>query len=143
MTHPDLEQIKGMLLRTAQKALASMGSYYPFGITISTDGKFASEQGPEGKEKMGSLELNNYIIERFHQQAASGQLRAAGVCAIATMNANPPHQPEKTQAIYLELEHLSGQSEFLFVPFKKGLFGKVKYGEPYYFEGIPKFFRTN
>lgn len=143
MKHPDLEQIKGMLLRTAQKALSGMGSYYPFGITLSTEGKFASEQGPEGKEKMGSLELNNYIIGLFHQQAAAGQLRAAGICAIADMNANPPDQPEKTKAIYLDLEHKSGQSEFLFLPFKRGLFGKVKYGEPYYFDGIPNFFRTN
>jgi hypothetical protein len=143
MTHPDLEQIKGMLLRTAQKALSEMGSYYPFGITLSPDSKFKSEQGPEGKEKMSSLELNNYIVELFHQQAASGQLRAAGICAIANMNVVPPGQTEKTKAIYLELEHRSGQSEFLFVPFKKGLFGKVKYGEPYYFDGIPKVFRPN
>ena len=143
MPHPELEQIKGMLLRTAQKALSAMGSYYPFGITLSTQGKFAAEQGPEGKEKMGSLELNQYITELFHQQAASGQLRAAGICAISTMSVIPPGQTEKTQAIYLDLEHQSGQSEFLFVPYKKGVFGKVKYGEPYYFEGIPKIFRPN
>jgi hypothetical protein len=143
MTHPDLELIKGMLLRTAQKALSEFGTYYPFGITLSTDGKFATEQGPEEKEKMGSLELNNYIIQRFHQQAASVQLRAAGICAIAKMSVIPPGQTEKPDAIYLDLEHQSGQSEFLFVPYKKGLFGKIKYGEPYYFDGIPNFFHPN
>jgi hypothetical protein len=140
MTHPDLEQLKGMLLRVAQKMVSKEGEFYPFGVSISTDGQFTSEDGYKGDEHPSSATLNNEITQKFRQLAASGQLRAAGICLIVDMSVIPPGQTERTKAIHLALEHQSGQSEYVFVPFKKGLFGKVKYGEPYPMELFPQFF---
>jgi hypothetical protein len=140
MTHPDLEQLKGMLLRVAQKMVSKEGAFYPFGVSISTDGQFTSEDGYRVNEHQSPATLNNEITQKFRQLAASGQLRAAGICLIVDMSVIPPGQTERTKAIYLALEHQSGQSEYVSVPFKKGLFGKVKYGEPYPMELFPQFF---
>jgi hypothetical protein len=60
-------------------------------------------------------------------QAAAGQIRAAGICY--DVRTIPPGQTEKTDAICPGLERQAGQSVSVFLPYKKGWFGRIQYGE--------------
>ena len=64
------------------------------------------------------------MTQAFRAQAASGEIRAAGICCgVRTIL---PGQGEKTDAMCIGLEHQSGQSVSVFLPYKKGWFGRIQ-----------------
>ena len=52
----------------------------------------------------------------------------------------PPGETEQTNAICASLEHQSGQFVDVFLPYKKGLLGKVKYGRAFAGKRDARFF---
>ena len=127
MAHPDLDQLLNALLPFAQQMLAKHGEFYPFGSSMTTDGKIVAHGAYEGNENPPSQQLIDLLTHAFRQQAVVGQIRAAGICYdIRTI---PPGQSEKTDAICMSLEHQSGEAGDICLPYKKGWFGKISYGE--------------
>ena len=128
MAHPDLDNLTNALLPFAKQMLAEHGEFYPFGSTMNASGEIVAVGAQlEGTDHPLSQPLIDIMTQAFRAQAASGEIRAAGICYdIRTI---PPGQTEKTDAICLGLEHQSGQSVSVFVPYRKGWFGKDKYGE--------------
>ena len=76
-----------------------------------------------------SEQLIQLMTRNFRQQAAEGKLRAAGI--VYDVLTVPPGKTQKTDAICVGLEHQSGQSVSVFLPYKKGWLGKIQYGELY------------
>jgi hypothetical protein len=127
MAHPDLDQLLNFLPPFAQQMLAKHGEFYPFGSSMTTDGKIVANGAYEGDENPPSQPLIDLLTQGFRQQAAAGQILAAGICYdIRTI---PPGQSEKTDAICMSLEHQNGEAADVCLPYKKGWFGKISYGE--------------
>jgi hypothetical protein len=126
MAHPDLNQLLNTLLPLAEQLLAKHGEFFPFGATMTSSGNINQNSAYTGEEHPKSQELIKLMTQAFQQQTGSGQLRAAGICM--DIRVIPPGQTEKTDAICLGLEHVSGESVNVCVPYKKGWFGKIKYG---------------
>jgi hypothetical protein len=127
MAHPDLDKLMNALLPFAQQMLAKRGGFYPFGSTMTTDGQIISQAAYDGDEQPPSERIIDLMTQAFRQEAAAGQLRAAGICY--DVRTIPPGQTEKTDAICLGLEHQTGQCVSVFLPYKKGLFGKMQFGQ--------------
>jgi len=64
--------------------------------------------GDVGKEHPESQEVIDFLTAAFREQAASGAIRASGVCI--DVRTIPPGQTEKTDAILARLEHKDGEA---------------------------------
>jgi hypothetical protein len=118
MTHPDLENLMNAMLPFAQKMLAKRGQFYSYGSTMTIDGQVVAQAAYEGEQPTPE-QLIHLMTQTFRQQAAEGKLRAAGICYdVLTV---PPGKTQKTDAICVGLEHQSGQTVSVFLPYKKGV----------------------
>jgi len=127
MAHPDLDKLMHALLPFAQQMLAKHGEFYPYGSTMTTDGRIVAQAAYDGHEHPPSQQLIDLMTQAFRQQAAAGEIRAAGICY--DVRTIPLGQNEKSDAICLGLEHKTGQCISVFLPYKKGWFSKVQYGD--------------
>ena len=138
MAHPDFDELLNALIPFAQQMLAKHGEFFPFGVTMSNDGEIAAEAAYDVDEQPPAEQLISMLTEAFRQKAGSGQIRAAGICC--DVRTIPPGKTEKTDALCLELEHQAGDAANLYLPYKKGLFGRYKYGEIFGVARTPEFF---
>lgn len=126
MAHPDIDQLLNALIPFAQQQLAKRGGFLPFGASMVIDGKIRLNAGYDG-EPTTAGSLIQLLTEAFRRDAAAGSIRAAALCFDA--RTIPPGQTEKTDAICVSLEHQDGEAADIFVPYKKGWFGKMTYAE--------------
>jgi len=138
MSRPELDALLNVLFPFAQQMIQKRGEFFPFGASMASDGEIASVAGDVGEERPESQEVIDVLTEAFRQQAALGEIKAAGICLDA--RTVPPGQTEKTDAILARLEHQDGEAIDVFLPYRKGLFGKVKYGEVFATAGAPQVF---
>ena len=141
MPHPDLEALFDMLIPFAQQMLSQHGEFFPFGSTMTSSGEIIANAADPGEEEPEPQKVIELLTKGFQQKAASGEIRAAGICSDIWVV--PPDATEKTSAICLSLEHQSGESVDVCVPYKKGLFGRMKYGELFEAKRDPTFFVQN
>jgi hypothetical protein len=66
------------------------------------------------------------LSESYTKRANTGELRAAAVRA--DVRVPPPGSEAKTDAIHVGLEHANGEAVTVFLPYQKGRFGRVRYG---------------
>ena len=107
--------------------LAKHGEFYPFGSTMKASGEIVEQAASDGQEHPASQTLIDLMTEAFRREALAGDIRAAAVCY--DVRTIPPGQAEKSDAICVGLEHNTGQCVSVFLPYKKGWFGKIQYGE--------------
>src|SRR6266536_26149 len=138
MAHPDLENVLNAILPFAQQMLAKHGEFYPFGATMTMAGQIVAEAASDGHEHPKSQTLIDLLIQGFRSEALAGQIRAAGICY--DVRTIPPGQTEKTDAICVGLEHNTGQCVSVFLPYKKGWFGKIQYGQLFASSRDPQIF---
>jgi hypothetical protein len=138
MAHPDLDQLLNAVLPFAKQMIEKHGEFYPFGSTMLLDGNINSDAAYDGNEHPLSQDVIDMLTRSFHQQAIDGKLRAAGICY--DVRVIPPGQAIKTDAVCISLEHSEGQSIDVYLPYKKGLLGKIHYGSLFASERTPQFF---
>lgn len=139
MARADLEELMNMLVPFAQQMLGKSGEYYPFGASMRPDGQVVQNAAHTGNEHPPSQELIDMLIGVFRHEAAAGQLRAMGICY--DVRITPPGSTEKSDAICVQLEHMDGEAIKIYVPDKKGWFGKVKYADLFASKGQQDIFR--
>jgi hypothetical protein len=138
MAHPDLDQLLNTLIPFAQQMLSKHGEFFPFGSVMTADGKLEEHAAYDGDERPPSQQLIDLLKRGFRQQAATGQIRAAAVCY--DVRTIPPGESEKTDAICVVAEHQNGEGANVYLPYKKGWFGKISYGEIFGTEREREFF---
>ena len=106
--------------------LSKHGEFYPFGSAMSTDGEIEAHAAYDGDEQPPSQQLIDLLTQGFRQQARSGKIRAAAICC--DVRTIPPGRSEKTDAICVSAEHQNGEAADVYLPYKKGWFGKISYG---------------
>src|SRR6266511_1066594 len=140
MAHADLDELLNALLPFAQQMLAAHGEFYPFAATMDPSGKVASVAFDVGEERPPSADLIALAMAAFRAQAARGEIRAAGLAL--DVRVLPPNHPEQVDAICARLWHASGESVQVYVPYRRGLLGRVKYGDLFATKGELAIFDT-
>jgi hypothetical protein len=127
VAHPDLDTLLNPLLSFAQEMLAKRGTFLPFGMSIKADGGFGMAAGYTGEESPEPGAIIDLLVQGFQMHAATGGIRAAGICV--DMRVFPPGKTEKTEAICAQLEHAEGECVDIYLPYRKGRFGRFKFGQ--------------
>jgi hypothetical protein len=86
-----------------------------------------------------SSELIAFLNEALRAQAARGMIRASGICY--NVGARLPGYKDTVDAICCQLEHAAGSPVQKFVPYRKGLLGRLKYDKPVALPGHPSVFK--
>jgi hypothetical protein len=127
MPHPDLEELLSAVIPFAQQMLSEQGEFYPFGATVSSSGEVEAVGAAAEDEQPESQKLIDLLVSGMREQAAAGQIRAGAVCL--DVRVVPPGETAKSDAICTRLEHADGEAIETFLPYRKGLLGRYKYGE--------------
>jgi hypothetical protein len=138
MSHPDLDALLNVLLPFAQEMLAKRGEFLPFGASMSQDGEIAmaaaSLSDPQTPEQ-----LLRTLEDGLRTRASASEIRAAGVCA--DVRIRHPDTDQVSDAIQARLEHAEGEAVDVLLPYRKKLFGRLTYGEPFAEPGSGTIFR--
>ena len=126
MAHPDLDSLLNAILPFAKQMLARHAAFHPFGATMSPDGQIALAAGMTGSEQPDADEVIQMLLSGFKTQAARNEILAAAVCFDGLTV--PPGLTEKADSICAQLEHASGDRAAVFLPYRKGWLGRVRYG---------------
>jgi hypothetical protein len=126
MSRPDLDALLPVLLDFAQLMLAKAGEFLPFAASMSVDGTIKSVGGYSGDEHPPSQELIDLLVSAFQRDAVTQSIRATGICI--DVRTIPPGETAKTDAICSRLEHADGEAVDVYLPYRKGLSGRIKYG---------------
>lgn len=139
MAHPELNALFDTLLPVAQMLLRKHGEFYPFGAVMTSNGEIRHIGAKmEGNDYPPSQPLIDLLTETFKKQARKGELRAAGICY--DVRTVPPGEDQKRDAVCCGLEHYSGETVDVFVPYVKPADGDIQYGEIFAAKRIGQFF---
>ena len=127
LAHPDLNELVNALIPFAQQMLAQRGEFVPFGAKMSAAGEVSAVAGYTGSERAPSQEVIDLLAQGCREQARRGELRATGICFDVRIVLE--NQTEKTDAICARLEHQTGEAVDVFLPYRKGWFGRIVYGD--------------
>ncbi len=136
--HPDLDALLNDLLPFAERILAEHGEFYPFGGSITPDGRHISVGVKGSSDRPKSQELIDIMTNEFRSQPSEGKIRAAAICF--EVRVLPPGQVDKTDAIQLALQREGGDAVDVFVPYAQLPDGEFSYGELFACERTPTLF---
>jgi hypothetical protein len=138
MANPDLNQLLSSLLPFAERMLAKRGEFFPFAMAMKPNGEIETISVYEGDEHPAPETLIELTTQAFKQQAREGQIRAAGICY--DVRTVPPGRSEKCDAVCTSLEHHTGESVDVYLPYEKDSRGNIQYGEMFATRRTPQFF---
>jgi hypothetical protein len=138
MANADLDRLLNTMLPFAQQMLAKHGEFFPFGSSMTAEGEISINAADTGDEQPPSQQLIDLLTKAYQKQAEARQLRAAGICYDARVV--PPGETEKSDAVCACLEHQSGEAADVYVPYRKGCFGRIRYGKLFGAQRTPQFF---
>jgi hypothetical protein len=122
LTHPELDALFNTLLPFAQTMLREHGEFYAFGAIMNSSGEIRHVGAKmEDDDHSPSQPLIDLLTQTFKKQATKGELHAAGICYdVLTV---PPGEDQKRDAVCCCLEHYSGETVNVFVPYVKAADG--------------------
>ena len=136
--HPDLNALFDDLQPFAERMLREQGEFYPFGGSITSDGRHISVGAKGSSDRPDAQELIEIMTSAFRREAAQGSIRAAGICF--DVRVVPPGQVDKTDAIELSLEREGGDAVEVFIPYASLPGGEITYGQIFATERTPTMF---
>jgi len=114
--HPDLSALFKALASLGKKLLVEVGQFTPVGASMGEDGKISITHPSTGEEGGNPQELIDLLTNVYRQEAGTGKIRAAGICRPVIISV--AGQTEKKRAISVALEHASGQSLLVYIPYR-------------------------
>lgn len=121
----EAEQVMSAGISFAQKMLAAHGEFYPFGFAMTADGKVAAVAADAPDEHRPSRELIDNLMAGFRSGAARGHYKVTAV--FFDVRVQQPGTSEKTDAVQVGLEHVSGYCVDVFFPYSRTVEGEVNY----------------
>jgi hypothetical protein len=136
----DIDALISNVLPRAKQHIRKHGGFLPFGGALMTDGQVARVTGkkPETAEDVDKVTLQ--IASSLRRLAVSGDARAVGLAVL--VHTAPPGQVEKTDAIWIRVEHVSGFSKSIFLPYEILDGGRLKFGTPFSVRESREFFHS-
>jgi len=123
----DLDALTDTLLPVAQGLLARYGEFHPFGAFMRQDGTIEFVAGFDGTDQPSNENLIEILVAGLRKEARADDLRAGGICV--RVRATSPDGTARTHAARLNLEHRSGGALEVYLPYRRTIFGKFRYGD--------------
>jgi|SRR5215472_2032872 len=135
------DKLLNALLPFAQQMLAKYGAFHPFGAYMNAAGEIVLLGAYDGQEDPKGKELIDMMVVGLRKDAPEKGYRAVGICYDVLVI--PPSETKKTDAIEIDIEYLDGEALAVYLPYKKGWFGKVNYGQIFASRADSKIFKAS
>ena len=113
------------LLSASENLLKKNGELYPIGAVLRNESSATFTAVQSDKDFPDSQSIINDLISSHKQMAQKNEIKASGIAWIGTVS----HNGKPSNAIIVSLEHKEDYSVIVGLPYKIGLFKKVKLGE--------------
>ena len=121
----DTQHLFDSVLPFAEKMLAEYGEFYPYGAAMTLTGDVVDVSVFEGNEYPPSSEIIDLLNSAFLKAAANREYRTTAV--VYNVRITLP-SGQLSDAIAVNLDHISGYSIVVYLPYKK-LNQAIEYGE--------------
>src|SRR5689334_25220904 len=99
----------------AEHMLAEHGEFYPFGRTLTTDGRIQVVGAQASTDHPKSQELIDMLLQAFRTGAQAGEHRA--IALFFDVRVQHPGTREKVDAVQVGVEHRDGYCADVFFPY--------------------------
>lgn len=121
----ECEVLLEALLSASENLLKKNGEFYPIGAILTNDNATTFTAVDSDNEFPDSQSIISDLISSHKHMAQKEEIKASGVAWNGTFSSNG----KPSDAIIVSLEHKEGYSVIVGLPYKIGLFKKVKFGE--------------
>jgi hypothetical protein len=125
----ECEVLVNAVMPFAQQMLEKRRAFFPFGATMSPQGKVAATASSTGKEQPDPKELITLLEKGFRDGAKKGQYKATALAV--DIKIVPPGKKEKQDAIEIRLDHRDGYSVRVIFPYAFSAGGELKLESPF------------
>lgn len=110
------QQLLDAVLPLAEQLLTEHGEFFPYGGALTQEGKIVSVAAYDGDEHPPSSEVISMLQNAFISAADSKEYKATAL--VYDVRVPLPESDEKSDAIAINLDHESGYSVIVFLPYK-------------------------
>ncbi len=125
MAHKQLDELLNFLESIARNNLEKYGEFYPIAASIDLNDKKTLNTVYDGDEHPKSADLILLLKAGFHQDINEKKVKAVGMC----IDVKLVHDDKKINALQFILEHESGESLNVYIPYTRSNSGELEYGE--------------
>jgi len=123
----EMDSLLDALIPFAQQQLEKHGEFFPFAASIDSSGALAMVAVDLGDEQPASTDVIESLYEALERSAATGEIRAAGICA--DVRITPPGSGDQTDAIRTSIEHAEGDPVEVLMPYAKKRMRGFQFGD--------------
>ena len=121
----ECEVLLEALLSASKNLLIKNGEFYPIGAVLSNDTTVTFTAVHSDNEFPDSKSVIRDLVSSHKQMAQKGKIKASGIAWNGTFTSVGKQADE----IIVSLEHQDDYSVIVGLPYKIGLFKKIKFGE--------------
>jgi len=121
----ECELLMNSLTPVADKMLSEHGEFYPYGAVLEKSGDIRQIAASDGTETPPSKPMIEHLVNRIRKLAKMGDILASGIVYDAKILL--PDSEVKSDAIVIELEHISNYSVKVMAAYSKSSDGKINY----------------
>jgi hypothetical protein len=138
VTQERLNQLFTFSVDFAKDMLQQNGDFYPFGATVSEEGKLAADPGHDGNDEPEAHDVYRVIFDRFATSRSSEALAAA---LIANVTIPEEFEAPAKDGVRVHIES-QGYARFIYVPYEivSADTREVRLHDPFAIEISPSFF---
>ena len=125
----ECEALMNALVPFAEQMLSKHREFYPFGGTMSVDGKIAQSASYTGEEHPPSQRLIDLLEKGFRDGAKRHLYKATAI--VIDVRTIPPGKKEKQDAVEVRLDHVSGYSVKMLFPYAFSPKGNLEFAPPF------------
>ena len=134
----ECEELMEGVLPVAEKTLADQGGFFPYGGAMLADGRIEMVAASDGDEHPPSERLIDMLVDAFRAAAEQSKYRATAI--VYDVKVIPPGATEKTDAILVRLDHVSGYSVQILFPYRLGTGREILFGRTFATAGLASIF---
>jgi hypothetical protein len=129
----ELDALLNHLLGFAVQQVERHGEFFPFAAAVAADGELRAVLPTMEDDRPQSTDVIDYLYRVLTAEAASGAIRAAGVCADVLVTL--PDTETETDALRADIEHADADPVRVFLPYRKKRLRGYEWGELFAAEG--------
>ncbi len=114
----ELDRLASELMEYAREALSKGGEVYPIGAGITPDLELQWCAVDDTDDELTATEELDNLVQGMAGDAKSGKFIGAGI--LCTARITPPGWERKVDAVELRLDHKSGASLRVYIPYEAG-----------------------
>ncbi|HEU5244254.1 MAG TPA: hypothetical protein VFU33_07630 [Gaiellaceae bacterium] len=123
----ELNTVLNHLFDFARRQIERHGEFFPFAAAVAANGELRAVATQLDDDRPLSTAVIEDLYRVLTAEAASGEIRAAGVCADVLVTL--PGAETKTDALRADLEHVADDPVRVFLPYRKKRLRGYEWGE--------------